>query len=418
MIKVLFNNDGSIDGIDLPQYITQGSSGEIDALLLEVAVKDLDLISGDYTVQAQFTLPNGTNNALTFDKDIEEFTLLGKVHPNGKGVYLTEAQTYYSGILLVSLKIVDASLNTLYTYKCKLTINPTTYQPDSEDTMISNAQYTNIGLSLTNLKNQISQINGQLRVFDTLSDAEKNIRDLAIGQIIFINETNELYICQENDDDEKILVLISRNKIISISCSDATNPPAGGTIVDTSISYYLNNNLVEALCFYDSNGNSNFYVFENNNGTITTFTKLNVTTNQVTKDIRQVTNSNGYYNRSGAYFLRYEKAMIYKHILAIPVTLTTTSITPTTYTGTCYATLYNNSSTQITTKALLLNALSLNETLPAYGSVLTTSFIGIYKSSSSSFSFQYNLASGIITYTEGATITDTVSAIKLSLSYS
>lgn len=64
MIKVLFNSDGSLKAFDLPQYITQGSSGEIDALRLEVAVDGVDLVSDDLIVKAQFTLPNGDTNAL------------------------------------------------------------------------------------------------------------------------------------------------------------------------------------------------------------------------------------------------------------------------------------------------------------------------------------------------------------------
>lgn len=421
MIKVLFNSDGSLKAFDLPQYITQGSSGEIDALRLEVAVDGVDLVSDDLTVKAQFTLPNGDTNALLFDKDIGEFTIYGKVYGEGKAVYLTEGQTYYSGVLLVSIAVFDANLNTLYTYKCKLTINPTTYQPDSESTSINNAQYNNIGLLMTQLKNQISQINGQLRTFATLSDAEDNIRDLVLGQIIFVDETNELYIVRDNDndnndddDDAKILVLISRNKIVGIECDDATNPPYSGTITETSLAYNLNNNLVEAIYFYDANGKTNFYIFENNNGTTTTFSKLIVGFGGVDKDKRLVTNSSGVYSKSTEICSLYTKAYLYKHILSIPVTSTSTSGTITM--GTCYATLYNNSSTPITSESLLKSALSTNEELPAWGSVSSTSFYGIYKNSSGSIEFQASILSGIIAIS--GTITDTITTIALPLAFS
>lgn len=416
MIKVLFNSDGSIKAFDLPQYITQGSSGEIDALRLEVAVDGVDLVNDNYTVKAQFTLPNGTTNALIFNEDIGEFTIYGKVYGEGKGVYLTEEQTYYSGVLLVSIAVIDANLNTLYTYKCKLTINPTTYQPDSESTSITNAQYNNIGLSLTQLKNQIAQINGQLRTFETLSDAEDNIRDLVLGQIIFVDETNELYIVRDSggDEDEKILVLISRNKIVGIECDDASNPPASGQITESSLTYNLNNNLVEAIYFYDANGKTNFYIFENNDGSTTTFSKLNINSSVVENDSRLITNSNGNYTKRSVSYIAYTKATLYKHILTIPVIAEQLE---TIYTGTCYATLYSISSTPITTKNLLINALSTNETIPAYGSVSQVSFHGIYKKSDGSIDFQID-SSLAFKITISGTITDTIATIELPLSYS
>ena len=422
MIKVLFNSDGSLKAFDLPQYITQGSSGEIDALRLEVAVDGVDLVSDDLIVKAQFTLPNGDTNALIFNENIGEFTLYGKVYGEGKAVYLTEEQTYYSGILLVSIAVFDANLNTLYTYKCKLTINPTTYQPDSESTSITNAQYNNIGLLLTQLKNQISQINGQLRTFATLSDAEDNIRDLVVGQIIFVDETNELYIVRDNDsddDDEKILVLISRNKIVGIECDDATNPPYTGTITESSLAYNLNNNLVEAIYFYDAKGKTNFYIFENNDGTTTKFSKLTISSSNVSKDSRIIVNSSGSYNIGKEIYSNYNVAYLYKHILTIPVKLTVPSTTTTTtYTGTCYATLYNNSPTQITSSSLLLNALVLYEKIPAWGSVYISSFNGVYKDVNGSIVLDVgSISSGGVMTIDG-TITDSVSTIKLPLQYS
>lgn len=419
MIKVLFNSDGSLKAFDLPNYLTQGSSGEIDALRVEVAVDGVDLVSDDLVVKAQFTLPNGDTNALIFNEDVGEFTLYGKVYGEGKAVYLTEEQTYYSGILNMSIAVFDANLNTLYTYKCKLTINPTTYQPDSESTNITNAQYNNIGLSLTQLKNQISQINGQLRTFATLSDAEDNIRDLVVGQIIFVDETNELYIVRENESDEKILVLISRNKIVGIECDDATNPPWSGQITESSLTYNLNNNLVEAIYFYDAKGKTNFYIFENNDGTTTSFSKLSISSTGVDKDIRVVVNSSGVYNISREIYGSYTVAYLYKHILTIPVKKTVPSTTTeTTYTGTCYATLYSNSAIQITSVIQLINALALNEKIIAWGSVYTDSFNGVHKDTSISIAFDVGGISVAGTTTIDGTITDSVSVVKLPLQYS
>ena len=66
MLKVVFNQDGSVKSLEFPHYVTQGSSGELESLKLVAAVDDLDLT--DYTVIAVCKLPNGHTSSISLDQ--------------------------------------------------------------------------------------------------------------------------------------------------------------------------------------------------------------------------------------------------------------------------------------------------------------------------------------------------------------
>lgn len=132
MLKIVFNQDGSIKAFEFPSYVIQGSQN-VNKIVVAI---DNDTFAGK-TVLAKFMLPNGDTNSLSFDLANQEFSILGVTY-NGIGVYLTQKQTYYAGTLLVSIEVLSTAAQTiLYTYQCKVTINPSTFNPDA----ISDSQY-------------------------------------------------------------------------------------------------------------------------------------------------------------------------------------------------------------------------------------------------------------------------------------
>lgn len=164
MLKVVFNKDGSIRQYQLPTYVVKGSSGSIDALRLEVAVNEVNL--DDYIVQAHFKLPNGTTNSLYLGNTLSNLDIYGVDYPNGKYDYLTATQTYYEGIVEASI-VITSSLDTntvLYTFPFRITVNPSTYDPQNDDELITHAQYYNLLSYIDEIKSKQKFAGGILAI--------------------------------------------------------------------------------------------------------------------------------------------------------------------------------------------------------------------------------------------------------------
>lgn len=151
-LAIVLNDDGSIYKLILPKYVNQGSDyGD----LMFVGFKEQP--SELYTVIARFRLPNGDTNQLTMSPNSHQ-SIQGTPY-TGWSALLTAAQTLYAGILYVSFEIIDSNLHVLYSIPAKITVNPTTYQPDDEDVNINNAEYENIALQLTYLATDMASQN-------------------------------------------------------------------------------------------------------------------------------------------------------------------------------------------------------------------------------------------------------------------
>lgn len=151
MLAFIINNDGSVYAAILPKYVIQGSYGEIESNKLAVAFKDRDIT--DNVVIAHFKMPNGDTSSITLQAGDELYFQQDRYI--SKSEFLTQRETYYAGILYVSFEIMNqAGTEVLYTYNAKITVNPSTFEPDEEDTHINNAQYENLAIQITNLQNK------------------------------------------------------------------------------------------------------------------------------------------------------------------------------------------------------------------------------------------------------------------------
>ena len=184
MLKVLFNQDGSINQLIAPQYVVQGSSGELDSLRIEAKVVDLDLT--DYIVTAQCKLPNNHTSSIDLDGVTEEGYRYG---------YLTEAQTYYDGTLLVSVRIEDENENVLYSFNVPVTINPSTYGTEGVSDNITNAQYVDLVKQLSVANAKIDKLSAVKPViyYDTYNEAIADVENLEIGQIVWAQDRRQLF---------------------------------------------------------------------------------------------------------------------------------------------------------------------------------------------------------------------------------
>ena len=125
MMKIIFNHDGSIKLITIPESIQQGNDG-VDEIYLEWE----GYSNSSYSCDAVFTLPNGSQN-----------TLVAETSDNGYLITLTSAQTVYAGKLLASFRLKDLN-TTLFSYQYEFQVNPT--NADIDETTITIAQYNSI----------------------------------------------------------------------------------------------------------------------------------------------------------------------------------------------------------------------------------------------------------------------------------
>lgn len=197
MLKLVFNEDGSIYAVDLPTYVIQGSDQNDE---LAVAFANSNINAAGISAIAYFTLPNGDKNSLTFSST-DTFELNGKTY-QCKKLLLTEAQTLYVGVLYVSILVQKNSGSVRqYTYNLRIQVNPSGYEPDDSDSRISNAQYQNlvttiggVGDRVTTLESEVGTLQDDLDdTNDRVTNTEDEISKISNSLSSFEKTSNKVY---------------------------------------------------------------------------------------------------------------------------------------------------------------------------------------------------------------------------------
>ena len=260
MLKVVFNRDGSIKAYELPTYVIKGSGGELtDSLKLEVAVEGLSLAS-NYIVKAYFKLPNGTTNHILLNSNLSNLNLYGFDYTGGKYGYLTTYQTYYEGTVKASIQITSATdeTNVLYTFPFNIVVNPSTYDPDDEDTLISNAQFKNLEQNIGFLNTAIQEVMDYaklktsafiLKYSRTIAEVKRLIGSSSGFKITKLDGTditedvsngdydNYTYINADFNSNESVIQKSSSSSLYVIF-ETASNYPLAGFIICTTAQLY------------------------------------------------------------------------------------------------------------------------------------------------------------------------------------
>lgn len=172
MNYIVFNKDGSIKNLNLPDIIVQGNNGVNE---IYVAVEDYS--NDAYTATAYFVLPNEDSNnisAIVSSFQIDDSTY------QGYKIVLTSAQTALAGNVLMSLRLEGT--NIAWTYNVILTINKSGYAPSL--TQITMSQYENIISSLATFQPKYTLNNA--RFYASLEAAQGDIENLAINQMFIV----------------------------------------------------------------------------------------------------------------------------------------------------------------------------------------------------------------------------------------
>lgn len=123
MNYLLFKADGSLDKQSFEYYIMQNSTG-VDNIFVALA----DSQESDIC-QAVFTLPNNETNTL---QGIPNTQTIDGVSYTGWLFTLTTAQTTYSGLLRMAVRVVRSTNQVLVNYPVGLIVNETGVMPDTD----------------------------------------------------------------------------------------------------------------------------------------------------------------------------------------------------------------------------------------------------------------------------------------------
>lgn len=181
MMKIIFNHDGSIKLITIPESIQQGNDG-VDEIYLEWE----GYSNSSYSCDAVFTLPNGSQN-----------TLVAETSDNGYLITLTSAQTVYAGKLLASFRLKDLN-TTLFSYQYEFQVNPT--NADIDETTITIAQYNSIvqamnsylsldGGTLNQDSSIVVETSGDMKKKATLDSVGLDLYQYAVGNVSVLRHT-------------------------------------------------------------------------------------------------------------------------------------------------------------------------------------------------------------------------------------
>ena len=236
LMYIIYNQDGSIKEKNFPNYVNQGSSN-VNRIFVAIDGED----NTDYSVSGVFKLPNNDVSSVAFLQGSEKLHEDDEENTSGYYYDLTEAQTYYAGIVLLSINAIYTLTQNLFTYTAKITVNSTTYQPETDDSDITNAQYNSL-IAALNQKESKAQIDAQLPALVngwlvSHPEATTTVEDGAITKVklnsslissLFFKVSNLTELTQALANGEKFIVFADD---VEITLSSTLTIPEGTTIL-------------------------------------------------------------------------------------------------------------------------------------------------------------------------------------------
>lgn len=208
---ILFNKDGSINKINLTDFIQQGSN---NVNKIFIAVKDRD--NENWAVTGYFGLPNGDIESLTATDKVDS---IEGVEYNGWEVSISANVTQYEGDVNFSVSLLNVQGHVLNSYEGVLVINPAVVIPD--ETTITRAQYEALlqyVLSRTIGKADVDHV---ILVVDALPE---NLAPFQNGQIFLLEPTRVFYKLS-NGSLEEYDIFNPGSEFVTVEDHDYIIPP-------------------------------------------------------------------------------------------------------------------------------------------------------------------------------------------------
>lgn len=175
---IIYNEDGSIRKVNLTDFIQKGNNN-VNHIFIGIKGRDND----SWACSVLFTLLDGS---ITSSTPITTTKTVEGVRYSGWNVSIPADATVYEGSVSLSITVVNLQQQTLFTYKGKLVINPSSAIPN--ETKITYAQYQ----SLLELVLQKPAPLQTFLVFDNVLEVDLTQYD--DGQIFYDKESNAFYI--------------------------------------------------------------------------------------------------------------------------------------------------------------------------------------------------------------------------------
>ena len=131
---ILYNQDGSVKAVNLADFIQKGNDN-VNSIFLAIEGRSND----SWSASVCFELPSGEKTFATPISKSEEIKT--KLY-NGWEVKIGSAITIYEGLVNFSVSALNLQNQVLFTYRNKLTINPSIITPNV--TTITYEQYENL----------------------------------------------------------------------------------------------------------------------------------------------------------------------------------------------------------------------------------------------------------------------------------
>lgn len=164
---ILYKHDGSVKAVNLTDFIQKGNDG-VNTIFLAIEGRE----NTDWSATVIFTLPDGTSVPIA--PTIDTQTVLGTEYSGWK-ITIPAAVTLYEGIVTFSISVLNLENQVLFTYRNKLTINPSVVVPDT--TTITYAQYQALLQYIQSveqsLSDRIDELEEQLNSQNTEEDQEE-----------------------------------------------------------------------------------------------------------------------------------------------------------------------------------------------------------------------------------------------------
>ena len=209
---VIFNQDGSIKETQLGKYVNQHSKG-VD--FVDVAIDGRT--NEDYACDANLALPNDANVTETAQINNKIVTSSGTY--SGYRIGFNEAETEYDGDLSCSIRVYNKDGSVLWTFPFSIVVNKTTGYGDEN---ITNDQYESLVRSMANYQLMFSKTN--VRSYETLDEANKDLASMAEGQLVFIKngDARGVYAKKGDSFEMQSLDALSLEKYIKREVVDGT----------------------------------------------------------------------------------------------------------------------------------------------------------------------------------------------------
>ena len=144
MMYVIYNNDGSIKGKFLNEFVMQGNNN-VNELFVAIEGRE------DYSLYASFKMPNGSTTTVVSSTPATEF-IEGLGTFTGRKILLSNAETLVAGALQMNVVCLDENDNKIVAFSTYITVNETGIQL-SDPVLLTVQEYENL---ISEIKAKIS----------------------------------------------------------------------------------------------------------------------------------------------------------------------------------------------------------------------------------------------------------------------